>query len=233
MKLDNATIKYLNNAVSVAQLVGIDDMIIEPGLVRAMDDAKTVIILQNEDVPDMLFGTIGLNRLSTYKTRYDVAHTQDNFTMDAVTDDNGEFVRSIAMKGKGIKIDYRCANPTTITAPKALKDEANYELALNGEGVMMFQKGMGAMGSENVTIICNDGVFFEFADDNNDTFKYQFADDVKELVAGADAKFVHKYPAKVLLALFKNDSSASFTIGKQGTLSVSVNGLNVTVLPKV
>lgn len=233
MKLDNDTIKYLNNAVTVAQLVGIDDMIIEPGLVRAMDEAKTVIILQNEDVPDMLFGTIGLNRLSTYKTRYDVAHTQDNFTMDAVTDDNGEFVRSIAMKGKGIKIDYRCANPTTITAPKALKDEANHELDLNGEGVLMFQKGMGAMGSENVTIICNDGAFFEFADDNNDTFKYQFADGAKELVAGADAKFVYKYPAKVLLALFKNDSSASFTIGKQGTLSVSVNGLNVTVLPKV
>lgn len=232
MKLSPEDIKYINNVVTTAQLVGIDSMIIEPDVVRAIDEAKTVLILQTEDVPEFVFGSIGLNRVATYMSRYDIAKTQDNFVVEAVTDDNSEFVRSLTMKGKGVKIDYRCANPTTITAPKKLRDEAQFAIQLNGEAVMLYQKGLAAMGSDVVTIISNDGVSFEFADNNADVFSHQFAKDVEVLEGGIVANFAHKYPAKVLGALFKHNPTGTFTIGKAGTLSMDVNGLSVTILPR-
>jgi len=45
-------------------------------------------------------------------------------------------------------------------------------------------------------------------------------------------KFATKYPSKILGALFKNDPSGVLNLGKAGTLSMTVNGLNVVVLPR-
>jgi len=135
------------------------------------------------------------------------------------------------MKGKGVKIDYRCANPTTITAPKQIRDVGVSSVDITGEAVYLFQKGLVAMGSEVVTIINNDGVSFEFADNNADVFSHQFADDVTVL-EGDGGNFAHKYPAKVLSALFKHDPTGTMVIGKGGTLTMQINNLNVTVLPR-
>ena len=234
MKLDNDTIKFINRVVTTAQLVNIDDIIIETDCIRAIDEHKSVIILQKQDIPELPFSAIGLNRVATFQGRYDIAKTQDKFAIDAVLDDNDEFVRSLVMKGKGVKIDYRCANPTTINAPSALKDIAHHQVHLNADAVLLFQKGLGAMGSEHVTIISNeDGVSFEFADNNADVFSHQFADSAKALSEDADDMFAFKYSAKTLSALFKHDPVGTFAIGKSGTLSMNINDLNITVLPRV
>ena len=233
MKLTDEHIKFINGVVTTAHLVGVDGIIIEPGLVRGMAEDRTVVMIQSENVLDMPFGSIGLNRIATFQSRYDIAKTQDGFTMDVVVDDGSEFARSITMKGKGVKINYRCANPTTITAAKKIRDVAERRVQMNGEAVMLFQKGMAAMGSEDVTIICNDGVSFEFSDNNADVFSHRFADGSDAIVDGSDDKFAHKYPAKVLSSLFKHDTDGSFTVGKAGTLNVDVNGITITVMPRV
>ena len=233
MKLTAETIAYLNSVVKTAQLIGIDNIIIEPDLVRAIDDAKTVIILQTSGVPDMPFGSIGLNRISVFQSRYDIARVQDKFTMEAVIDDDNQFARALTMKGKGVKIDYRCANPTTIVAPKQINDTPKTRVQLTGDAVLLLQKGQVAMGADTVTIISNEGVSFEFVDVNNDVFKHTFADDAEALTDDTDTNFAHRYPAKTLLALFKNNPTGTFTVGQSGTLCLEVNGLNITVLPQV
>lgn len=233
MKLEAATIEYINSVVKTAQLIGIDNIIIEPDTVRAIDEAKTVVILQTKDVPDMPFGSIGLNRIGVFQSRYDIARVQDKFTMEAVIDDDNEFARALTMKGKGVKIDYRCANPTTITAPKVINDAAKNRVQLTGDAVLLLQKGQAAMGADTVTIISNEGVSFEFVDVNNDVFKHTFADDAEPLTDDEDTKFAHRYPAKTLLALFKHNPTGTFDVGNAGTLSLEINGLNVTVLPQV
>lgn len=233
MKLDPEQIKFITKIVTTAQLVGIDGIIIEPDLVRGMDEDKTVVMLQDTNVVAMPFDSIGLNRISTFQSRYDIARIRDNFTIEAVVSDGDKFARSLTMKGKGVKIDYRCANPTTITAPKKIRDEAQQRVQLNGEAVLLYQKGLAAMGSEVVTIISNDGVSFEFSDNNADVFNHKFADSTTEIVSGSSDKFAHKYQAKVLSSLFKHDPDGSFTVGKAGTLNVEVNGVTITVMPRV
>lgn len=232
MKLDKNTVAYIQTVVETAKLVGIDAIIIEPNLVRAIDDNNTVVINQNKDVPEMPFGSIGMNRLDVFTARYDVAKTQDNFTIEAEVDDGSQFARQIIMKAKGMKIDYRCANPAAIKAPKQVNDVLKYRVPVTTECVVNLHKAQSAMKAEVVSIISDAGVSFELSDLNNDVFKYQFADKVEVLTDG-NGKFAHRYPVKTLLPLLKQNTTGFFEIGAKGIAAFQLNGLKVFVLPQV
>lgn len=227
MKINLDTLTYIRNVVETGQMIGIDDVIIETGKVRAINDEKSVVLFQEENVPDMGFN-VGLNRINVFLSRLEVARTQENFAVNVITDDNDEFARSFTMTGKGFKVDYRCANPKTIKAPKAIVDEMLHEIQLTPQAVYMLQKGQSAMGSDMVSLICNEeGITFEFVDANDDKFSHQFTSE------GSSDVFTYKYPIKILLPLFKHDAESSFKIGKKGMLNIVVNNLNIFVLPQV
>lgn len=233
MKLDNNNLNYIKNVVETAQLVGIDNIIIEPGKVRAINDEKTVVLCQEDNVPDLPFNSVGLNRINVFLSRLEIARTQDNFAVSVVTDDDGEFARSFTMTGKGFKVDYRCANPKTIHAPKRVNDELIYRINLTADAVQMLQKGQAAMGSDVVSFIYADGsVSLQFIDTNLDKFTLTFTDDVVKKSDAPDT-FTHKYPIKILLPLFKKDPDGYFQIGRKGMLNIVINSLNIFVLPQV
>jgi len=238
MKLDKITVQYILNVVETARLVGIDSVIIEPNTVRAIDDDHTVVLFQDKDVPEMPFGSIGLNRLSIFTARYDIAKVQEGLTIEADVDDGSAFARSITMKAKGMKIDYRAANPLAIKAPKQVHDTIKYRVALNPDAVLYLQKATTAFKeAEMVSLISNTKemnieVSFELCDVNNDVFKYTFAKTV-EILKDGDGKFAYRYPVKTLLQLFKHNSEGQLEIGAKGILSFTLNNLKVFVLPQV
>ena len=236
MKVDAETLAYIQNVVRTAQLVKINNIVIEPEKVRAIDDDKAVVLFQSEDVPDMPFGSIGLNRIDVFLTRFEIAKGATDFHLEAVMpDNNAEFARALLMEGKGIKIDYRCANPSTIQAPKQINDTVRYEIKMNPEAVLLMSKGQGAMGADEVTLISDkDGVRFEISDINGDAFTHDFAKKVivVDPAKGDDTSFTHKYPLKVMLPLFKTASDVPFYITNKGMLKVVVNGLDMYVLPR-
>jgi len=232
MKLDTDTLTYIKNVVETGQLVGIDNVVIETGKVRAINDEKSVVLFQEENVPDMNF-EVGLNRIGVFLSRLDVARTQDDFAVDVKTNDDGEFARSFTMTAKGFKVDYRCANPKTIGAPMKINDEMVARIELTPQAVYMLQKGQTAMSAEVVSLISNDkGCTFEFVDVNSDKFSHTFSERIA-LDAGASHTFTHKYPIKILLPLFKHDAESTFQIGRKGMLNIVVNNLNIFVLPQV
>ncbi len=233
MKLNSESLTYIKNVVETAQMVGIDNVIIEPGKVRAINDEKSVVLFQEENVPDMPFNSVGLNRISVFLSRLEVARTQDSFTVDVKTDDDGEFARGFVMTAKGFKVDYRCANPKTIAAPKKINDDMLYRLELTPQAVYMLQKGQTAMGADVVSLI-NDGsgATFEFIDVNSDKFSHTFTKRIA-MDSGAEETFTYKYPIKILLPLFKHDAENTFQVGRKGILSIVVNNLSIFVLPQV
>ena len=232
MKLDSETLTYIKNVVETGQMVGIDNVIIESGNVRAINDEKSVVLFQEENVPEMNFN-VGLNRIGVFLSRLEVARTQDNFTVNVKTDDDGVFARSITMTATGFKVDYRCANPKTIAAPKKINDEMIYRIELTPQAVYMLQKGQTAMGADVVSLISNnEGVTFEFVDVNSDKFTHTFTERIA-MNAGANNTFTYKYPIKILLPLFKHDAESTFQIGRKGMLNIVVNNLNIFVLPQV
>jgi hypothetical protein len=243
MKVDAASLAYIQNVVKTAQLAKIGNIIIEPTKVRAIDDEKSVVLFQDVDVPDMPFNSIGLNRIDVFMTRFEIAKSVDDFTLEAVMPDAdpekpdaNKFARALVMKGKGIQIDYRCANPQTIQAPKTINDAVKYKVAMNPEAVLLMSKGQTAMTADEVSLISDkEGVHFEMTDINGDAFTHAFADKVTlvdKKAKGDDTNFTHKYPLKVLLPLFKVSSDMPFHITSRGMLKIVVNGLDMYVLPR-
>lgn len=234
MKLQSSTIVYIQDVVEAAQVVGIDSVIIEPDCVRGIDENKSVVLLHDKDVPTLEFGSIGINRISVFKSRLNIAKTQENFTVDAIVNDDDGYARSLTMKGKGVKIDYRTANPATIKAPKQVNDELLFKMKMNAEGAVMLAKAQVAMSADVVTITSSkNGVSLELVDINNDVFSYKFTDDVELLSDEDNINFAHRYPSKLLSALFSRNANCDFSIGRKGILSISVEGFSVFVLPQV
>ena len=234
MKLDQKSLAYITNVVNTARMVDIDDVIIEPGKVRAIDENKTVVLFQDEDVPEMPFNSIGLNRINVFLSRLGIDKTQEDFAVTVQVDDNNEFARGLIMTGKGVKVDYRCANPRTIQAPKNVNDVLACRVQIIPEAVYLLEKGRTAMGADTVSVISNDkGVTFELIDVNGDKFSHTFTDGVEKLADDADTTFVNRYPVATLLSLFKDNPEGTFSIGKKGILNIVVNHLNIFVLPQV
>lgn len=234
MKLDAITVGYIQTVVKTAKLVNIDSIIIEPNMVRAISDDTSVVILQSENVPDMPFGSIGMNRLDVFAQRYEVLRTQDNFSIDADIDEDNKCARGIIMKAKGTKLDYRCAKPAAIRAPRQINDTQKHRVTLNAESTVLMQKAIAAMQNpEFVTLISDsDGVTFKFTDVNNDVFEHKFMDKVETLTPDASGKFAHRYFVKTLFPLLKQNPEGHFDVGQKGILAFCVNGLTVYVLPQ-
>ena len=233
MKLTQDTLTFIQNVVHTAELVNIDSIIIDAESVRGLSENNTVVLLE-KDIPKLEIGPIGLNRTDVFQQRLDVVQGLDGFAIDATIDEDKGFVRALVMKAKGTKVDYRCANPATIRAPRVINDDLMARVEFTSEGVSMLQKGAAAMGSDVVEFKSNScGVHFTLEDVNNDTFNHQFANSSEALGEASDGRFTHKYPVKTLLALFKHESVNHFEVGSKGTMLVKINGLGVYVLPKV
>lgn len=233
MKLDAITLSYIQTVVKTAKLVNIDKIIIEPNMVRAIADDNSVVILESKDVPELPFGSIGMNRLDVFVSRYELLRTQEKFSVEVDIDEDAGCVRSIIMKAKGTKIDYRCAKPAGIKAPRQINDTLKHRVRLNADSVVLLQKASAAMSSpEHITLISNDGVTLEMSDINNDVFKHTLMEKVETLTPDASGKFAHRYFVKTLLPLLKQNSDGYFDVGAKGILAFYVNNLTVYVLPQ-
>jgi len=238
MKMDQASLAYIQNVVQTAELAKIGSIIIEPGKVRAIDEDRTVVLYHDKGVPDLPFGSIGLNRIDVFMSRFNIARGMSNFEMDVTVEGEGteeSFARAINMKGKGFKVDYRCANPKTIQAPKSLNDAVKHKIRMTPEAVLLMQQGTSAMKADEITFIGTDkGVSFEIADINSDKLTYSFADTIENTDDddGEPANFVHKYPIKTVTTLFKANPDGNFYVTSRGMLKIVVNNLDILVVPR-
>jgi hypothetical protein len=238
MKLTSDLIEFIENVVKTGQSVNIENAIIdaETGSVRGIDEDRSVVLFQNENVPTFPVGSIGLSRVGIFLNRLGIVKGREGFAVNAVSVDMDgvEFVKALQMSSNDTKIDYRCANPDTIKAPKQINDTIIYRVQYNTEAVDVLQKGQAAMGTDSVSVVGSDGgVAFELQDASEDIMSHTFAPESISLGESSNGSFVHKYPVKTLLALFKQNPDGSFEIGEKGILRIAVNGLNIYVLPQV
>jgi len=233
MKITPELAKYIQNVITIAQLVDIEDIIIEPGMVRGMNLARTAAIIHDQNVPEFPC-TLGLTRMHVLNSRLNIINTMENFNIDVVTREGTSHAMSLTLKAKGTKIDYRCGDPSLIQAKKKINDPLVYRVTVTPDFVDLLQRGIASMKSEAVSIICNsEGVSFELLDDNKDVFKHTFADNVEligDTPSGNSAKFAYRYPAKLLLSVLKKEPT-HFDVGAIGLIKMLVCGINVLLIP--
>ena len=237
MKLTSDLIEFIEKVIKTGKLANIESVIIDAdsGTVRGIDEDRSVVLFHNENVPSFPVGLVGINRVGLFLSRVDIVKNRDGFDVDAeiVEMDGVEYVKALHMKSADTKVDYRCANPDTIKAPKQINDTIIYRVQLNAEAVSVLQKGVAAMGTDTVSVVGGDGVAFELQDISEDVFRHVFAPDSVQLGEDTTGAFSHKYPVKTLLALFGQNPDGFFEIGEKGILRIAVNDLNLYVLPQV
>ncbi len=238
IKLSDSLIKYIEKAVGVARIAGIDSLIIETDRVRACDEDATIFICHNSDVPELPFGAMGMTRIGVFSSRLDIASSMGDVSVIATVDEtnpDNTFVRALQLKGKGVKVDYRCANPTTLKAPKRVADPVTYSATMNSAAVQMMVKGQSAMAADDVVFIGSvDGLQLEIKDNNSDALTYQ-VDDTVTLESEGAAKtpdFFYRYPIKTITALFKQNPDGRFYITSKGIAVIMVEELTVYVMPR-
>lgn len=233
MKVNSKIVDQIEHIVRTAQKVGIDSVVIESDIIRAIDEHRTVVMNHKHDL-DLPFSSIGLTRTNVFLSRLDIARTQTDLSVDVNVDDDKDFVKSIVMKSKGVKVDFRCGDPSNIKAPKSVNDELVCGVKLDPTTVVLLQRGQNAMNTDVVTIVSNDErIFFELQDDNGDKLDHTFENQQVNSINDGDTHFVHTYPLKIILPLFKENPEQEFLIGKKGILNISLGGINMFVLPQV
>lgn len=234
MKLDQTTIDFIEKVTKIASIVDIGNVIISQDQVRAVDESKTVVILHNQQIPTLSFDAIAIPRVKDFVSRWDIVKSQNKFTVSTVEDQNNGFIRSLTLKGEGTKLEFHCARPTHIKAPKQLNDTMKVDIPLGNGTIEMLSKASTAMKAETVKIIC-DGqqVSFELKDVSSDTFNYTISDQFTTIDDQSDVQFENVYQIKSLLSLFKQNSTGTFQVGNKGTLQVCANDIDTFVIPQI
>ena len=235
MVIDQESLIYINKVANLAKSIGIEELIIEPGKVRAIDADRSIFILHTDNVPDMSFGTIGLSRLDIFQTRLNIAKTFSNCTIEAtIANDDKPFVRSITMKAKGFKVDFRCANPQTIQAPKAYKGDKMFDFSVSPTIIDILTKGASAMKSDTVLLKGKDGIVeFEIEDINGDIFAYSMSDNLLVSSDSLQTGFSYRYPIKSLTQILKQDKpNIDISISSKGILNLQSSDLDLYLFPR-
>lgn len=229
MKLDKEVITHIQKAVKTAKLLGIDTICIEDGLVRAMAEDRSVLIVDNNPL-ELPFEAMGVSRIAQFTERFNITSEGDGFVMEC--DESEAFVKSVVMKCKGTRINFKCSNPSNIVAPRKLVDVMTYGIDISDESIAMLKRSIAAMGSDELTIVSNaDGVSIEMYDVNNDIFRHDLGV-TAAILDGESDLFAFRYPAKLLISLIQN-STNHLEIAVKGTLKLNINGFDTFVIQKV
>lgn len=233
MNIDKKIGEHLYDIAKIANLVNVQAVIIEKNCIRGIDESNSVIVFQDKELPELPFEAIGITRVKTFMTRYELVHSKETFSMEATLNDD-DIIQQLNMKSKGVKIDFRCGDPNKIKAPRKILDTPKFKFNLNSEFVNLLQKGQQAI-PEAVNFSLkhkDDDGFCEIVDTNNDVFKFELPITIFA-VDDDDINFTHKYPLKLILPLFKQDNNAEITIGANGIMGIKIGIVTIYVLPQV
>ena len=231
MQLTTDVIQYIEKAIRVAKIVGIDTLLIEPTAIRGVDDARSVVLLETENLPTIPT-ELAISRLSQFQARLDVVKSQGKFTCDTVLKTvksasmpEYSFVYMLNLKSERTKIDFRCMDGARLKSviPRKVNDSGGVKVQITDNVVSTLQKGMAATGADSVKLLgSSTGASFELMDVTGDVFNHTFIDDPQ-------TPFSFKCNVKTLLALLKEEPNQEITISTK-TLKVKVNGITVYVI---
>jgi hypothetical protein len=233
MKITKDTLMQIENIITSAKLVDVTDLIISNDLVRGINKAKTAFILSDLELPDD-FANLAINRPDVYKSRFNLVKNIDDCVTTAKIreKDEGDFIEQIDFKSKSVKVQYRCCNPTMISAPKSINDKEFYTIKFSQEDVDMLNKASGSIDTLNIKIEgSEEGLRYELVDLSGDTIT---VDSESQIECEEDTfDFNFSFVQKPFLQLLKNCDIFEFSLGLKGVFKIKVNNIYFYLLPQV
>lgn len=235
MELSKEQLDYIKRVVNVASITKVDSIVVETGRVRGIDSDQIIILLQVDDVPAFDVGAIGLNRIHTLHSRIQLADSSFGTYTTQISQDStreGElFVRQIKFAAGKQKVEYRCANPLTIKAPKNLSfNDSLCVFDVSSDTLATMSKGAIAMGSDEL-VLSGKGceISATIRDIGGDELSIVVGDGIA--IDPNFTTFQYSYPLKNILPLLKV-CSQPVRITTRGLLNLTIDGFNVYILPR-
>ncbi len=230
-------LNFFENIISVCSSVGIENVIIEDGMIRGINDEKSCVILSSSGIPEFGETKLGLARMSVLSARLNVLKSSKNFDLEAVVNPTKNEVTHLRLSGAGAKVEFRCAAPSIIRAPKAINDPPSWRVEVSKEQAEMIVSAVRVMNAKTLVVAKKGSqLLFECSDTNNDVFSISLetpAEWVNEQKDTPEPAFAYYYPANILLSLLKQKQTCELIIGESGTLTTQINGHFLTVISKV
>lgn len=227
MKLKPETIEYIDRVTAVAQIAGIDAIVFRKDLVSGKDDVPAVVLIQKDGIPDFEFDELAIIRIPLFRQRMEaVRGVGSAFTFD-YDDQRG----LINMSAGRTKAEYRAGNAIAVRPPKNLNDVAEFSFTIAEDLTALIARAASAYPSKDpVIVFTSTGTDVEIAisdDEAGDSFTSVISSDLK----GSGALSV-RYSLKTLLPLLKQHEHTTLQVGQRGTLTLSIRGLNILLIPR-
>lgn len=228
MKLSATTIEYIDRVTAVAQVAGIDALVFRNDLVSGKDDVPSVILIQKDNIPEFEFQELAIIRIPYFRQRMDaVRGTGNSFTIDY--DDQTGLMN---MSAGRTKAEYRAGNAIAVRPPKGLNDAAAFTFTIAADLTQLIARAASAYPSKDPIIaLTSNGSEVEVTitdDEAGDSFTSLISTDLQ----GVGALSV-RYSLKTLLPLLKQHEHLTLQIGQRGTLTLSIRGINILLIPRV
>ena len=233
MKLSKVTALAIDNILTTVKLIKVTELLITKDKVSGYNPDKTAFVLSNLTLTDD-FGEMGINRLQTFLSRFNLFKDLDDAEITADIDGkpDEEFVKQINFKSKALKAQYRCGPPKFIASPKVVNDNEEFTIKIDDDLAALISKASGTSDSDRIKLInINGKLSYEVEDNSNDIIKIEAEDEV-EAESGAN-NFTFSYALDMFNALMKGTAEPTYSIGKRGIFKINVNGLTIFMLPRV
>lgn len=230
--LTDDTIKQITQAVKTAKIFNIESFIIEPNIIRGIDEGRTVAIFDDNLSID-IDCSIGINRLDILSNRLTLFEGFAGNTIECIIDNNTNEAQSLVIRIKKAKVEYKCAKIKAIKAPKEIQVPREYKMDIGDDVVNMIIKADTAMKAETINVICNDDIItYQFIDANNDMFEWESGNTMVNLINDNPSNLSYRYPVKLVMLALKHNTSGNFYITYKGMLNTDVNGYNIYIPSK-
>lgn len=240
MKLSTESTFRLEQLISTATIAGIKKLVIETGKIRGIDEKQSVVIITDQQVPDLDGKQIGINRVDALFARLNLVKSQGDLQVEATQSSAAPTdISLLDLQAGKTKAQFRCASVEAVKGvPKNVTDTLVWEIKVTSKMIPTLTQGVSAMGSEHITLASRDGtsVSFECVDTNKDVFTTDAEEPPAWVGQGAPStSFCQKYPAKTFISLLKEATKyadpLTLSLGEGGILSLKVNGFDFFIIP--
>ncbi len=238
MKLTSQDTANLLSVLATCAVGGIESIIIEDGVARGVNEARTYVMIATDDGVPRFPQKLGLSRLSALRQRLELFAGNSATIIEAKETERGE-ISSLDIAAGRNKVQFRCTSTMLIKAPKAINDEPIFKVFLSKDELKMALNAIKVMGNKTAQLVIKKDRSAQLilCDSSNDAFTMALETPV-ELWANVPEQdsVVHYYHADIFYSVMRALPDAeitAFTVGSMGTIRTKVNGHAVTLMPKI
>lgn len=237
-KIKTHLVDYIQNVIETASLLNVESVVIDDHSVRGMNE-DGMFILQRDNLPDDLpFDGIGFGSIAALKSRmtlfedyeaqYELKKQQNGYSWP--------YLLKFKSNTSKTSVEYRCAAPLTVKAPKNTKDPVAFSFYMDEDSVNMLVKSNVVMRTETVLLSSKKNkVTFKLCDENSNVLEHRITKDLN-IIDEDDFgdSFMFEYKARnilpILKYLAKQYEEFEINITTRGLLQVNVNDLMIYIL---